>query len=133
MIPKLLKVVPVDEDAPFPRYVIEDQADQVWNGTTFVSDRTQGQLFADTNEACHALQNILRSDTGGRVLYRFKVPVMVEVYADPVSIVNPLDIAAWLSKTSHLQMATNENGVGPDNFVVLPVINWHLIESVKGE
>ena len=129
MTPKLLKVAHVFENAAFPRFLIEDQDQNVWNGTEFVSDRLKGELYADTADACIVLQEILKRDLSERVLIRFKAPVIIEVFADPDAIVNPLDIAAWLSKTCRLQMNTTKNGIGPDNSVVLPVIYFHRIEE----
>jgi len=129
MIRKLLKVVRMDENATFPRFLIEDQDGCVWNGEEFVSDRSKGELYAQTEDACVKLQEILKRDLSERVLIRFTAPVVIEVFADPDAIVNPLEIAAWLSKTCCLQMNTSENGLGPDNSVVLPAIHFHRIEE----
>jgi len=133
MIPKLLKVVHMDENAAFPRFVIEDQDGRVWNGADFVPNRSKGELYADTEDACAILQEILKRDLGQRVLIRFTVPVIIEVYADPDAIVNPFDIAAWLSKFFGHDTTTTENGLGPGNSVVLPVIYWHRIEVCHEE
>ena len=133
MIPKSLSVVHMDENATFPRFVIEDQEGRVWNGEEFVADRSKGELYAETEDACVKLQEILKRDLSERVLIRFTAPVVIEVYADPDAIVNPLEIAAWLSKTCRLQMNTSENGLGPDNSVVLPAIYFHRIEVCHEE
>ncbi len=127
-VPKLLKVEPLEEDMDFPRYVIEDQEGMVWDGSAFIADRKAGMLYVGTDDACLAMQEILKKDLSQRVLIRLKAPVMIEVYADPHAIVNPLDVASWLSKTCRLQMNTSENGLGPDNSVVLPTIYFHKIE-----
>lgn len=127
--PKLLKVTPLEENMEYPRYVVEDQDGNVWNGVEFVSERKLGVLYAGTEDACIEMQNILKKDLSQRVLIRLTAPVVIEVYADPEAIINPLDIAAWLSRTCHLQMRTSENGLGPNNSVVLPTIYFHKIEE----
>lgn len=131
--PRQLRVIAANPESEFSRYLIEDQKETVWDGTEFVVDRRQATLYANSNEASLDVHEILKRDLRARRRTCFSVPVVVEVYADKKEIVNPLEIAEWLSKTCRLHMRTSENGLGPDNSVVLPVIQWHLIEETTDE
>lgn len=110
----------------FDRYVIEDERHRSWNGQRFGNQNPA--LYANHNEACLDSQNILRSNFKGIEPVKYVVPVFVEVYShEPVS---ELDVARYLSASSILQIDTSIHGNGPQNSLVLPLIDWRRIERL---
>ncbi len=113
----------------FQRFVIEDEQERVWTGDRF--DSHGAALFARHNDAATEAQNILKANFKGVESQRFVVPLYVEVlnHAGPVPVT---EIAQYLSNGAKLYLDTTENGNGPGDSLVLPLIDWSRIKPIKG-
>ncbi|RLT09093.1 MAG: hypothetical protein DWI22_06450 [Planctomycetota bacterium] len=65
----ILSVVPTGSSDDFPRFLISDARDRLWNGHDF---GPTGVLYADPNAAATEVQNILRSHFEGVVPQRYQ-------------------------------------------------------------
>lgn len=123
----ILYVVQVGSEE-FQRYLIEDQEERVWTGERF--DSHGAALFARHNDAAIESQTILKRAFNGVEPQRYVVPLYVEVlnHAGPVPVA---EIAQYLSDASRLYIDTTENGNGPGDALVLPMIDWSRIKPIK--
>ena len=111
----------------FERFIIQDDERRVWTGEQFGSGRAA--LFASQSDACFKVHDILKNQFVGIEPKRYVVPCFVGVFSDePVSEV---DVARFLSQATKLSLRTNEFGNGPNNCLVLPVIDWKRIEHIE--
>lgn len=122
-----LSVVPTGSSDVFPRFLISDARDRLWNGHEF---GPTGVIYADPNAAATDVQNILKKNFEGVEPQRYVVPVCIEVlnHAGPVPVA---EVAKYLSRVSRLFLNTTEHGNGPGDSLVLPRIEWHRIEPLK--
>ena len=108
----------------FQRYVIADDRDRLWTGTSF---GPSGVLYPTHNAAAIDIQEILKGHFTGVEPVRFMAPVIIEVYSHealPVAVV-----AKHLSQASRLYLNTPEHGNGPGSSLILPWIEWHRIQE----
>jgi hypothetical protein len=118
----------VQTNAPFQRFFIEDEKEQVWTGSQFEKAGLPA-LFASPFGVRSAYHDILKGYFPGVTPVRYVVPLVVEVYShQPLHI---SEVAKYLAKTASLQMDIPQNGNGPGDSLVLARIDWHRIEEPK--
>ena len=119
----ILSVVPAGSPDEFPRFLISDARNRLWDGQNFSST---GILYSAHNDAAIDVQAILKTHFEGVEPVRYVVPVFVDVFAhEPVLVA---EVAKYLSASSRLNLNTTEHGNGPGNALVLPWIDWSRIE-----
>lgn len=111
----------------FPRFLIQDDNERVWTGERFHANGAA--LFANQNDACLEVHSILKRHFDGIEPKRYVVPCFIEVFSE--ELVSEVEVASFLSKATRLELHTNEYGNGPNNSLVLPVIDWKRIEEIK--
>ena len=105
------------------RFLISDPDDRFWTGTDWSNNKSDARLFATSNDAAEAIQQILRAQHGDQQVRRYVAPVVVDLYADTEL---PLErIAKWLSKVSQLSIDSDKHGNGPvEGSIGLTRIEW---------
>ena len=120
----ILSVVPTGSSDVFPRFLISDARDGLWNGHDF---GPTGVLYADHNHAATDVQAILKKNFEGVEPQRYVVPLCVEALShEPVSMAQ---VAQYLSRVSRLFLNTTDHGNGPGSSLVLPRIEWHRMKQ----
>ena len=113
----------------FDRFVIQNEQGWVWTGYNFAP--TGAALFANHNQACIEVHEILKRNFHEMQPVKFVVPCFIEVYSH--ELVNDVDVAKFLSKASKLILDTGLHGNGPGSSLVLPVLDWKRIEELPNE
>ena len=113
----------------FGRFMIQDDKKRVWTGEQFDAS-SRALLYANSNDACLKVHDILKKNFEGVEPKRYVVPCFIEVFShEPVS---EGDIAKYLSDGAILSMDTDKHGNGPgNNSLVLPVIDWRQIAEIE--
>ena len=112
------------------RYIIQNEKMHYWTGRGFTRDPQKALAYADENVIATGMRRILKRRCNGLVRYRFVAPVMVDVYA-----MGPIDheeIAWFLTQNSFVSMDGLGTGVGPNDSVVLPVVEWQKLSMMTG-
>lgn len=114
--------------APFQRFYIEDQKENVWTGSQF-EPAGLPVLFASQFAVRSEYQAILKSYFCGMTPVRYLVPLAVEVFSHHSLQIS--EVAKYLADTASFQMNIPQNGNGPGDSLVLARIDWHRIEQLK--
>jgi hypothetical protein len=112
------------------RYAIQDERERYWTGRGFSKDERITFAYADETVIARDMRRILKRRCKGLTRYRFVALVMIDVYAE-----GPIDqeeMAWFLSQKCFFSMDGLGTGVGPGEFVVLPVVGWNLLRLMKG-
>ena len=112
------------------RYAIQDERGLYWNGKGFTKDQRKALAYADENVIARDMRRILKRRCKGLIRYRLVAPVMIDVYAE-----GPIDqeeMAWFLSQNVFVSMDGLGTGVGPDDSVVLPLVDWKKLRMMKG-
>jgi hypothetical protein len=113
----------------FVRYAIQDERGRFWTGKGFIKDQQKASAYADENVIARDMRRILKRRCKGLVRYRFVAPVMIDVYSG-----GPIDqeeMAWFLCQNVFVSMDGLGTGVGPDESVVLPLVDWKKLRMMK--
>ncbi len=123
----ILSVVP----APFDKFIIEDEKGRRWNGKDLKANEKTPATFMSQFDVRSEMHEILKGHYPNVQPVRYVVPVFVDVYSySPVEI---SEVGPYLAQAGSLQMNTPDCGYGPNNSLILPRIEWHLIEQLKAK
>ena len=117
-------------ESDFVRYMIRDERGRYWTGRGFTKDQRKALAYADETSSLRDMRRILKSRCKGLIRHRFVAPVMIDVYAE-----GPIDqeeMAWFLSQNVFVSMDGLGTGVGPDESVVLPLVEWKSLRMMKG-
>ena len=114
------------------RFLISDPDDRFWTGTDWSDKKSDARLFASSNDAAEAVQQILRAQHRDQPVRRYVAPVVVDLYSDREL---PLEeIAKWLSKVSRLIIDPEQHGNGPVEVSLgLARIEWGELREITLE
>lgn len=114
------------------RFLISDPDDRFWTGTDWSNNKSDARLFATSNDAAEAVQQILRAQHGDQRVRRYVAPVVVDLYADRE--ISFEEIAKWLSKVSRLIIDPEQHGNGPvEGSLGLTRIDWGELREITLE
>ena len=115
-----------------PRSLVIDPDDRFWTGTDWSNNKSDARLFATSNDAAEAVQQILRDQHGDQRVRRYVAPVVVDLYADRE--ISFEEIAKWLSKVSRLIIDPEQHGNGPvEGSLGLARIEWGELREITLE
>ena len=101
-----------------------------WTGRGFTKDQQKALAYADETVIARDMRRILKRRCKGLIRYRFVAPVVIDVYAE-----GPIDqeeMAWFLRNNCFVSMDGLGTGVGPDESVVLPLVDWQKSRLMKG-
>ena len=123
--PPILKAVPEFGTENAVRYAIQNLVDdQVWTGNCFSHDWSQARLYAQPNDACIDMRNIMISAYEHQPLTIYEAPTRIEVFGE----VELRQLQHWLSRAAVLRIRNLEYGNGPGNSLAMPAIHWAEME-----
>lgn len=105
--------------------IVDHHTERVWNGTELADDRKSALLYANHNKATLDMQGIYRKSVGDRPPQRYRIPIVLEVYAERP--LQPWQIIQHMARCTRLYTQTS----GPEGSVILPVIEWGEIKRMK--
>jgi hypothetical protein len=117
-------------ESDWVRYLIQDERGRYWTGKAFTNEKRKGLAYADETVLARDMRRILKRRCKGLVRYRFLAPVTIDVYAE--GSIDREEMAWFLSQNCFLSMDGLGTGVGPDDSVVLPVVEWEKLKLLNG-
>jgi hypothetical protein len=124
-----LVAVPIVE-SEWLRWIIQDERERYWTGKGFSKNQRTALTYAESLVVTQDMRRILKRRCKGLIRYRLVVPVIIDVYAE-----GPIDMEemAWfLSQNCFASMSRLGTGEGPDESVVLPLVDWKKLKMMKG-
>jgi hypothetical protein len=116
-------------ESDFVRYVIENEKGRFWTGKGFTKDQRRALAYADENVIARDMRRILKRRCKGLIRYRFVAPVMIDVYAE--GQIDQEDMAWFMSQNIFVSMDGLGTGVGPDESVVLSLVDWKKLKMMN--
>lgn len=113
----------------WPRYAIHDQYGRYWSGSQWVEEQN-AKLYADPNEACQQVQELLLKEYSSLPTQQFQVPLRIDVFSERK--VSLHDVQAWLFKVVRLLVDSPRHGNGPLNGSLgLCQIDWDKLSEIE--
>lgn len=107
--PPILKAVPAFGTENAVRYAIQNLVnDQVWTGNCFSHDWNRARLYAQPNDACLDMREIMISAYEHQPLTVYEAPTCIEVFGE----VEMRHLQHWLSRAAVLRIRNSEYGTG---------------------
>jgi hypothetical protein len=117
-------------ESNFVRYLIQDERGRYWTGNSFTKDERRALAYADETVVLRDMRRILKRRCKGMTRHRFVAPVVIDVYAE--GQIDQEELAWFLSQNVFVSMDGLGTGIGPDESVVLPLVDWKKLKKMKG-